>query len=337
MKIVSILRNLYPSVIEDLYWPPAVSAIGSNLGISEKKSRRALIILISLLPNLIIIGIGIGIIALSIMLFLKSDIRKSWAAFAAIALLGPVIISWLSRRADSLNVYGRRHAKPLADELVSRDQRPPVLILRKFGDDEKLRYTFKTYPWGSFESRLNNKLKVYGPVIHLMNPRDEIPSLEGPSPLPVDYNRWRESVLLALGQARVIVMIAGNSLSLLWELSQITERGLLHRTILLIPPYFGKDAFGALKRSTEFLLFRSRLKNNMYLIESIKALLSAPEFEALKHIDVTDTILIRWTTTGEPVIIKGGPSDFVVTLDAIDLSIEISGLNSVDGEQTEFT
>jgi hypothetical protein len=217
------------------------------------------------------------------------------------------------------------------------DGRPPILILR----------TFKTSPGNlpeqnikrTFGYQLDSKLNAYGPTVTF----SKAPII-GPSVIQSDEESWQREVISFMERAGLILLFTGKGYWLLWELNQLIERRLLHKTVVVITPIF-------LKRDLEFLV---KIANDFLIRDvfertggrwsfaelwaQLKALIERPEFDRLKHVNLDGTLLIRWSTDGEPVVFKSeaeiseaGTEDAI--LKALDLCVHVSGLRTEVGRQ----
>lgn len=127
---------------------------------------------------------------------------------------------------------GRRRLARQATEVRATDQRAPVLYLRSFKDDgltprmsmlrgrSKLSYAglFR----GTYEQKLAHALSNLGPFIAVGNPSEERPPL-GAARLYANDATWKSTVAKMLGKAQLVVLHAGESDGLLWELAEIRK------------------------------------------------------------------------------------------------------------------
>jgi hypothetical protein len=234
-----------------------------------------------------------------------------------------------------------RLSKVSAQKLVRLDLRPPVLILRTYSDDSRGtpdRGLLETDdPAAKVGYQLNSKLSLYGPVITLENSSLNIPIL-GPSTKRISNEAWQQEVLLDIERAGLIIIIAGLGRWLLWELNQIVERGLLYRTILIIPPYFGDKDIGGLKTmAKDFKLLDgdiskapAHFQNFASQLLNLKALCDRAEFEDIRNIAIDNTLIIRWSIEGEAITIQDSPRTFKGILQALDLCVLMSGLRTYE-------
>ncbi|MEL6317437.1 MAG: hypothetical protein AAFR16_07335, partial [Pseudomonadota bacterium] len=145
---------------------------------------------------------------------------------------------------------GRRLSQPDAGRLLEADARAPVLLLRSFKDDaatlssrnalKRLLY-LGLYGRVRLEAAIADELARLGPFIAVGQPGETLPAL-GAARAYFSDDEWRDAVRDWIAKARLIVVIAGTTRWVAWELEQIQAAGKLDATVLLIPPRRGDDA-----------------------------------------------------------------------------------------------
>lgn len=170
-------------------------------------------------------------------------------------------------RLANLILRGRKLRAPRALDILSSGDRPPVVLLRSFDDDDLIDPTFPaTYHIapGRYEERLVKALRPIGLTVALGRPEEPEPEL-GAARLYVKNEHWQEAIKYLLEKAGAVVAIVGKSQGLWWEielaLSRVPPVKLLFffpypaakkvrdsylRTVLLQNPIFGRW----LRRST---------------------------------------------------------------------------------------
>ena len=178
---------------------------------------------------------------------------RAWALLIAIII------------ATMLWQLARRYLMPEASFALNADQRPPILLLRSYKDDHvavapvglwrRLLHPVLWPLWvflnGVGLSDLANlvraitrrrieevaaqSLRDAGPFIAVSARGERVPQL-GAFRTTLCDDEWQEHVRRWLGDARLIVMIAGTTPSVCWELETAAELGVLGKLILLIPP-----------------------------------------------------------------------------------------------------
>lgn len=171
--------------------------------------------------------------------------RDEEALFARIAL-SAVAFGLMSAGVNIVRV-GRQKMQPLALELLHRDKRAPVLLLRAFrrdGDRIDVPFTWSSINMLSLdyyrkrvkttpEEQLTKKLESLGPVIALGRQGETLQPL-GASRLYVPVNEWQERFQSMAPMALLIVMIVDCSESLRWELAEISRTQSLARLMLVL-------------------------------------------------------------------------------------------------------
>jgi hypothetical protein len=162
------------------------------------------------------------------------------------ALLTPVGIAlfaasyWSFRRA-------RKHAAVLADDVLAKDTRPPVLYLRSFDDEEQdnrlgavlnARHTNiagSTPAWGPREQdALAAVLAQIGPYLAIGKPGEPLPEL-GAARTCVSDDAWQAKIHEWLERARLVILRAGATQGLRWELSELVRRTDPRRVLVILP------------------------------------------------------------------------------------------------------
>ncbi|MHC4876209.1 MAG: hypothetical protein ACYTGL_06910 [Planctomycetota bacterium] len=119
---------------------------------------------------------------------------------------------------------------PHALLLLERDKRAPVLYLRSFQDDGSyaespfLESAAQISPLSavsrrhSYEEQIAETAKCVGPVIAIGRPCEPLPEL-GAARMYVPESKWRVQVRELMEQSRLVILRAGHSLGLQWELT----------------------------------------------------------------------------------------------------------------------
>ncbi len=149
-------------------------------------------------------------------------------------------------------VMFRRHSQPTADEALQGDRRAPFLYLRSFDDDydshwrpmKFLRFylfpVFMVFDY-SLEDRIARFFRRFGPLVAIGSPKEKMPGL-GAARVLLDDASWQAAVLEWMEAAEAIVVLAGRTEWLVWELRQIRERALTRKALIIFPPAGRKDA-----------------------------------------------------------------------------------------------
>ena len=139
-------------------------------------------------------------------------------------------------------------AQPTVEMVRRADWRAPILFLRSFHDDTRqiaatrkldddallLKSISNLDDPVSFENELIDVVRPHGPVIAIGEP-GTTPDW-GAARSFIDGEGWRETVLEWMEEAQLIVMLAGYTHGLNWELENVIKRGHQAKTVLVFPP-----------------------------------------------------------------------------------------------------
>lgn len=135
-----------------------------------------------------------------------------------------------------LLIYARQCFQPAFQSVMTADARPPVLFLRSFSDDEKLQYQSADRALFDFslESRLADHFTAIGPFIAVGEPKDKSPHL-GAARVALSNDAWQGSVLDWIGSSKLVLIMAGATHWIGWEMGKVLEMGAAQRAIVLFP------------------------------------------------------------------------------------------------------
>lgn len=164
----------------------------------------------------------------------------------------------------------RWYASPTAQFVLAADQRPPILLLRSFQDDHAAvapaavwRKLLHPLLWPAralmaangaigwavalnaitrrrLEEVAARSLRDAGPFI-AVGDRGEKPPELGAFRATLADDEWQEYVRCWMRAARIVVMVAGRTPSVQWELRTAADLGVLGKVILLMPPGSAED------------------------------------------------------------------------------------------------
>ncbi|MBT2971668.1 MAG: hypothetical protein B6D72_14570 [gamma proteobacterium symbiont of Ctena orbiculata] len=164
-----------------------------------------------------------------------------------------------------LVVYGKRHLTPRVEEVLANDHRAPILYLRSFNDqadDFTLGGFFSavgamfgnrnmglsTSSWGpTFQSQLAYVMERVGPYIAVGRPGVRLPGT-GAARLYVPDEQWQQRVTQLIRSARLVIIRAGTSAGLNWEIE--TVRRIIskpHQLLVILP--LSKKGYRAFRQS----------------------------------------------------------------------------------------
>lgn len=135
-----------------------------------------------------------------------------------------LVIVFLTR---FVRTIGRRLSAKTANEMLHSDSRPPILYLRSFTADQKLHSP-------TFEEYLARILSELGPVIAIGQPGDRLPPL-GAARMYTNGEDWQSVVSGLMSRAAVVVVKAGVTRGISWEISEIVQMVAPSRTLIALP------------------------------------------------------------------------------------------------------
>jgi len=135
---------------------------------------------------------------------------------------------------------GRRMRAIPAEQQLEDDNRPPVLYLRSFEDDDLLDPTPRMIPMGDFfprryEESLVKPLQKIGPMLSIGRPGNKLPMLGG-ARLFVDDQNWQQAVDHLRRHASAVVLMIGRTEGLWWEIES-SVREVAPEKLLFFFPY----------------------------------------------------------------------------------------------------
>lgn len=172
-----------------------------------------------------------------------SSLRDGWA-WPAVALTvgGLALLTQCHRPAAWCVRQGRRHG---TTDFALKADPESILLLRSFDDDRlTLRSTLlgggivsPSLPSGRvrFEEFLVWILKLFGPVVAIGRPGEGLPELGAVRTYWSD-DQWQDAVRQTAMRCGGIVLIAGSSEGLKWEMERLRAWGLLPKTLVVLPP-----------------------------------------------------------------------------------------------------
>lgn len=139
-----------------------------------------------------------------------------------------------------LLILAQRYLQTPAANLLAGDKRPPVLFLRSFPDDEKPQFKLldNSFLDFSLETRLAKHFRHFGPFVAVASPRDTIPQL-GAARTTVADPQWQSNIVAWISRANAIVLYAGKTHWVNWELARIIDANGIGKLILLVPELKG--------------------------------------------------------------------------------------------------
>jgi hypothetical protein len=149
----------------------------------------------------------------------------------------------------ALVAFGRRFLAAGTETVLAEDTRAPILYLRPFDADSKevgwsWRSRMRIAPLAridnTYEERLARTLRKAGPFVAIGDPTEGLPQLGAARMYAADDN-WQQTVRELAARASVVLMHAGESAGLAWEIHHVISLDHPKRVVLSLPlPARGK-------------------------------------------------------------------------------------------------
>ena len=203
----------------------------------------------------------------------------SVAGFALVALGGTLLVR-----------HGLRQVRLDAHGQMEADVRPPVLLLRSFPDDQaSLRpvglLAFLQLRRRRLEEAVAQEVSALGPFIAVGAPGERLPELGAYRAYPTD-GEWQAAVLDWINRSRAVLLVAGTTPWVAWELRALRKAAALPKLLLLLPPGKAED------RDARWRIVGDCLRDSRW----------GPE---LAHADPTRAIALCFRPDGGIVVIAG--------------------------------
>jgi hypothetical protein len=186
-------------------------------------------------------------------IFLWAEIRKDPSLLAFILGSGVGLAGFSLVSAGSvLWAMARQYALRSADDVLQRNQRPPILSLRTFTSDDEsapenyrqeARRTFRLFnpafwteqrEWTFEELILCKALTVANPVVGIGRPAEPLPRL-GAARKYVPDSSWQVEVGGLMDRCICAFVIVGCTAGLVWEFCELYRRSYLYKSIIILP------------------------------------------------------------------------------------------------------
>jgi len=187
-------------------------------------------------PWAVVVGIFTYVVAFAAMLIASKATGKRDKA------LEKTIRDAVFAAGGMLFVWSKRKSALRGTVVREIDRRPPVLLLRSFGDDMMAvkgergsRATDLHRKGMTFERVIQDHLSPFGPFVAIGRPEEPLSPL-GAARDYVPDSDWQDEVQQRIQAAAIVVLIIGTSQGLAWELARLRDLAQLHKLILLFPP-----------------------------------------------------------------------------------------------------
>lgn len=185
----------------------------------------------------LMMGVGMACGAVSYRALHQWNSGQSWWTTAAELA---VMAMMLSGGRWALREGGRHRAEVIKSFEGLPQDRPVVLLLRSFADDEGLASiqtgSMKYGPWSAVtdteEEQLRQAVEPFGAMMALGRPGDRLPQVGAGRHYSSDLE-WQSQVLAALDRAVLVLLVCGPGRSLRWEVEQVVARCRPERLVLI--------------------------------------------------------------------------------------------------------
>ncbi len=205
-----------------------------------------------------------------------------------------------------IELYRRGQAmlQPSVDELRAADRRRPVLLLRSFGDEDLSVVSARTHGHAvrlaRLEEAIADRLRLFGPLVAVGSPGEALPTLGAARSYHSDME-WRWAVGGLMRDALLLVMVAGLTAGLRWEIEAIVREGYLPKLLILMPS-------------------SDRQRRWDVVLEELQDLQDLPTHGELPR-DVPDGLLCLYVAGGEWSMLTGSSDWEADYEEAIDLAV----------------
>lgn len=190
--------------------------------------------------------VWVALMGMIIIITVRNELAPGPDEQRAIILLYGLGVLVLMAVAATLDRLTRRLNARRADRALERDHRPEIVFLRSFGDDA-LTLRSRQRRGRSLIARLSLRSREtleqllawtawrHGPVVAVAEPGTHLPPL-GATRMHYADDRWQEEVARRIRDSAAVLLIAGRTQGLAWELNHVARLGALPKLIVLFPP-----------------------------------------------------------------------------------------------------
>jgi hypothetical protein len=174
-----------------------------------------------------VVWIVSGVVAFS-----GNFLPDEWLNIPAAGLFVFALLWWPAHRfrARYSHAVRRRETKPIQLEKLAAFERPPVLYLRSFDDDER---AARIKGQLTEEEHLGKALSQVGPFLAVGRPGESIPTL-GASRVYLGDEAWQSTVEDLIRAARLVILRTGKTAGLHWEVERALQLLTPERLVLLV-------------------------------------------------------------------------------------------------------
>lgn len=180
----------------------------------------------------------------------------TWIVFQFSRVLSLLVLSLLVCLSGRAWVRSYRYLAPDGQRAQESDGRPPVLYLRSFSDDKQTSRTGRrgAAVFRTEEQQLKRAFGRFGPFIAIGQPGERLPPA-GAARIYTPDADWRQIVVEHIRQAGLVLINAGISAGLMWEIGQAVSLVAPEKIVILVP--FGKNAYDDFRSRAAIYLGRN--------------------------------------------------------------------------------
>lgn len=166
-----------------------------------------------------------------------------YAIFSAVSLVPAIILLGVFPGAlfpIAMAVMARRHYVFRAHQLLELDNRRPILFLRSFEEGDTQVRLWGRGCLGKFRRRTIDEAISWfaerlGPFVAIANPNTRLPRL-GAAQSFFSNDTWQDAIARWAAMAQLIVMVAGRTEGIGWELDHIFSSKQHRKLVVFFPP-----------------------------------------------------------------------------------------------------
>jgi hypothetical protein len=173
------------------------------------------------------VGLLVPVAAVASVLLVSAGGGGSFSGGALAGLAGALTVTLTA----AVVTLGRRLKSQTLESILERDKRPPVVYLRPFKTDQQ-----RASPLARkrYEQVLARPFRKVGPFVAVGDPTERLPQL-GAARTYADDVEWTDTVADLTARAGVIVLQAGQSEGLGWEIEHVLGLHQPERVLVALP------------------------------------------------------------------------------------------------------
>lgn len=206
--------------------------------------------------------------------------QKAFLYLALSALIAALALFIAPTVGALLSALGQKQVRLSVEELLARDERPPILFLRPFADDQvelpaaKVSFLARVGNWlapvRNLDRLLLEECTPYGPVVAIGNPNDSFPPY-GIARGYFDDKTWQGAVTDLARESVAIVICIDDFDGVWWEVENVVSRHLDKTLLLMHPRHIATGTSAGLLRRTAGKLGPERGARLLEAVDAVTA------------------------------------------------------------------